>query len=113
MKKRLGNEFTMEYEDAGQGKPLVLLHGFPFSLHMWRRQVDNLKKRYRVITPNLRGFGGTDRFAGPPALQQMAEDVAALLDGLKIREPVVLGGLSMGGYVTLAFARRFPERTLP
>jgi 3-oxoadipate enol-lactonase len=110
MIKRLGNNFTMEYEDAGQGKPLLLLHGFPFSLDMWRRQVDRLKKDYRVFTPNLRGFGGTDRFAGPPSMQQMAEDVAALLDGLNIREPVALGGLSMGGYVALAFSRRFPER---
>src|SRR5262249_50378142 len=59
----------------------------------------------RVIAPDLRGFGGTSPFAGPPSLEQMADDVAALLDALGVREPVVLGGLSMGGYVTFAFVR--------
>ena len=110
MKKRLSSDLAVEYEDVGQGEPVLLVHGFPFSLQMWRRQADRLKKHYRVITPNLRGFGGTDRFAGPASIQQMAEDVQALLNGLDIREPVALGGLSMGGYVALAFALKFPQR---
>jgi 3-oxoadipate enol-lactonase len=110
MKKQIANNLTLEYEDAGHGKPLVLLHGFPFSLHMWRPQGAGLQARYRVITPNLRGFGATDPFDGPPSVEQMAEDVNGLLDALGIKEKVVLGGLSMGGYVALAFARRHPER---
>ncbi|HEV3081359.1 MAG TPA: alpha/beta fold hydrolase [Gemmataceae bacterium] len=110
MKKQIARNVTLEYEDVGHGKPLVLLHGFPFSLQMWRPQAASLQTRYRVITPNLRGFGATDPFDGQPSVEQMAEDVSGLLDMLGIKEPVVLGGLSMGGYVALAFARHHADR---
>ena len=105
MKRQITPELAMEFEDVGEGAPLILLHGFPLSLQMWRTQADDLKEKCRVITPNLRGFGGTSGFAGTPSVQQMAEDVKSLLEALRIHEPVVLGGLSMGGYVALAFAR--------
>jgi pimeloyl-ACP methyl ester carboxylesterase len=98
------------YEEAGQGRVLVLLHAFPFSQPMWARQRDALSSIGRVITPDLRGFGGTQGFEGTPSVDRMADDVAALLDGLKITEPIVLCGLSMGGYVALAFARRHAAR---
>jgi pimeloyl-ACP methyl ester carboxylesterase len=88
----------------------VLLHAFPLSRRMWRPQVDALRDAYRVITPDLRGFGGSLAFSGPPSVDQMADDVAALLDDLKVQGPVALGGLSMGGYVALAFARRHASR---
>jgi pimeloyl-ACP methyl ester carboxylesterase len=101
---------TVAYDDAGRGQPLVLLHAFPLDRAMWRPQVEALRTDYRVLTPDLRGFGGTSPFTGTPALEQMADDVAALLDAAGVREPVVLGGLSMGGYVTLAFVRKYPER---
>lgn len=100
----------MEYEDAGRGRPLVLLHGFPLTQAMWQPQIAALQGGYRVIAPSLRGFGGTDAFTGTPSMDQMADDVAALLDQLSIREPITLGGLSMGGYVVLAFARRHAAR---
>ena len=58
----------------------------------------------------MRGFGGSDPFAGTPSIETMADDTAGLLDALKITEPVVLGGLSMGGYVALAFAHQYPSR---
>jgi 3-oxoadipate enol-lactonase len=88
----------------------VLLHGFPLSRAMWRPQVEALQKSHRVIVADLRGFGGTSPFTGTPAVELMADDVAELLDALKVTEPVTLGGLSMGGYVALAFARRHPAR---
>jgi pimeloyl-ACP methyl ester carboxylesterase len=100
----------MEYDDAGQGLPLVLLHGFPFDRATWRPQLEALRNDCRVLVPDQRGFGGSDGFTGPPSLDQMADDAAALLDALRITEPVALGGLSMGGYVALAFARRHPRR---
>src|SRR5438046_568489 len=77
---------------------------------MWRPQREALQGEFRVIAPDLRGFGGTDDFDGVPSVEQMADDVAALLDAGAPGEPVVLGGLSMGGYVALAFARRHPGR---
>jgi 3-oxoadipate enol-lactonase len=99
----------MAYDDEGSGSTVVLLHGYPFNRSMWREQTSALSANYRVITPDLRGFGETTLTNEPATMQEMARDVAALLDKLEIQR-VVLGGLSMGGYVTLAFYRRFPLR---
>lgn len=99
----------MAYEDVGHGPPVVLLHGYPFNRSMWREQVDALSATYRVITPDLRGHGETTVPPGPATMEEMAQDVAALLDELEIKR-VALGGLSMGGYVALAFYRRFRLR---
>jgi len=103
-------EFTVEYSDAGQGRPVLLLHAFPLSCEAWKAQSGVLQDGYRVIVPSQRGFGGTSPFQSTPSIEQMADDVASLLDGLQITEPVVLGGLSMGGYVALQFARKYPQR---
>ena len=65
---------------------------------------------YRVIAPDLRGHGETAAPEGVYTMEQMADDVIELLDALQISEPIVLGGLSMGGYVALALVARYPER---
>lgn len=97
------------YDDTGGGgTPLVLLHGFPFDRSMWRGQVEALAGEFRVVAPDLRGLGETPPGDGV-SVGGMAEDVAALLEGLNVGR-VVLGGLSMGGYVAFEFFRRFPER---
>jgi 3-oxoadipate enol-lactonase len=95
---------------AGKGRPVLLLHAFPLSSAMWRAQIRALQADFHVVAPDMRGFGGTPGFTGPPSVDQMADDAATLLDELKITEPVVVGGLSMGGYVALAFARRHAAR---
>jgi 3-oxoadipate enol-lactonase len=97
------------YDDAGEGLPVVLLHGFPFDRSMWREQTKSLSDAWRVITPDLRGHGETGVAGEIATMEEMAEDVAALLDELNIARAIV-GGLSMGGYVALAFYRKFPER---
>lgn len=100
----------MAYDVEGSGPPVVLLHGYPFNRSMWSEQVEALQASHRVITPDLRGLGETEATAETAAtMNEMAEDLAALLDELKINR-VTLGGLSMGGYVALAFVRRFPLR---
>ncbi|HEX8920737.1 MAG TPA: alpha/beta fold hydrolase [Pyrinomonadaceae bacterium] len=99
----------MAYTDDGSGAVVVLLHGYPFNRTMWREQSEALKAKYRVITPDLRGLGETPHANEPATIAEMARDVAALLDELGIGR-VALGGLSMGGYVALAFYRRFPLR---
>jgi pimeloyl-ACP methyl ester carboxylesterase len=99
----------MAYDDAGSGAAVVLLHGYPFNRSMWREQREALVANYRVITPDLRGHGETTVTAEPATMEEMARDVDALLDKLEIGR-VTIGGLSMGGYVTLAFYRRFPLR---
>lgn len=97
--------------DVGSGTPLVLLHAFPLSSAMWLAQREGLAARFRVVTPDLRGFGGSPLGAAEPSVDVMADDVAALLDAKGIDRAVV-GGLSMGGYVTLAFCRRHPDRVI-
>src|SRR3982751_1740557 len=99
----------MAYDDVGSGPAVVLLHGFPFNRSMWREQREALSASYRVITPDLRGHGLTTSTDEPATMDEMARDVAALMDELDIRRASI-GGLSMGGYVTLAFYRRFPLR---
>jgi 3-oxoadipate enol-lactonase len=97
------------YEDVGRGDPVVLLHGFLFNRSLWREQAEALGESFRLITPDLRGHGESAAVPGPATMEEMADDVAALLDGLGVGRAIV-GGLSMGGYVTLAFCRRYPER---
>lgn len=99
----------LAYTDAGAGTPVVLLHGFPFNCSLWRAQAAALAAHHRVVAPDLRGFGESTVAEEPATMAAMAEDVAALLDELQL-ERVTLGGLSMGGYVALAFYRLFPRR---
>ncbi|MFD2421091.1 alpha/beta fold hydrolase [Amycolatopsis pigmentata] len=91
--------------------PLVLLHAFPFDARMWDPVRRSLAARLRLITPDQRGLGRTplpetDR---EPSLDDAARDLLALLDRLEL-DQVVLGGCSMGGYVTMAMLRMAPER---
>ena len=99
----------LHVRETGAGVPLVLLHAFPLSSAMWLEQRNDLADTCRVITPDLRGFGGSQLGFDEPSLDLMADDVAAVLDRLDLPE-VVLGGLSMGGYVAMAFLRRHPGR---
>jgi pimeloyl-ACP methyl ester carboxylesterase len=110
MRCQLSADRVMTYAEQGQGKPLVWLHGFPMCQELWQPQLQALSDHYRILAPDLTGFGGTSGFPGTPSVGQMADDVAAFLTALKITEPVVLGGLSMGGYVALAFARQHASR---
>ncbi len=104
-------ELAYDAAGTGTGTPVVLLHGFPFNRSLWRDQATELSATHRIITPDLRGFGATpaDDGAEPATMEQMATDVAALLDRLELKR-VILGGLSMGGYVALAFYRLYPRR---
>ena len=99
----------MAYDDVGSGPAVVLLHGYPFNRSMWREQVEALSASHRVITPDLRGHGETSVGREPATMEAMGRDVAALLDELEIKR-IVLGGLSMGGYVAFAFYRHFGLR---
>jgi pimeloyl-ACP methyl ester carboxylesterase len=97
-------------DGGGTGTPLVLLHAFPLSRAMWRAQRAGLAGAgCRLVTPDLPGFGDSPLPADTPTVESMADDVAALLDRLGLRR-VVLGGLSMGGYVAFAFVRKYADR---
>jgi pimeloyl-ACP methyl ester carboxylesterase len=100
---------TLAYDDVGKGRPVVLLHAFPLSRAMWRPQRDALAQTCRLITPDLPGFGDSPP-AASPTVEAFADAVAELLTQLRLTEPVVLGGLSMGGYVAFAFVRKYADR---
>lgn len=103
------NEIGIAYDDTGSGPAVVLLHGYPFNRTLWREQTEFLRQRNRVITPDLRGHGESIVTPGAATMESMARDVADLLDHLKIGRATI-GGLSMGGYVALAFYRLFSSR---
>ncbi len=99
----------LAYTDEGEGPVVLMLHGFPFDRSMWRGQVEKLSEDFRVIAPDLRGHGETPPTREPSTMEELAEDLAALLDELNVPRAVVCG-LSMGGYVALAFYRAHPSR---
>jgi pimeloyl-ACP methyl ester carboxylesterase len=89
--------------------PLLLLHGFPLSSAIWDPVRPAVVGVTRLVTPDLRGFGGSDKPEAGYRMSELAEDVAALADALGL-ERFVVGGHSMGGYVALRLAAAFPER---
>ena len=98
----------MENDDIGKGTPLLLIHGFPHDRSLWRPQVEGLKDVARVIAPDLRGFGASGDAPGTMTMDGYAADLKALLDTLGIKQAVVCG-LSMGGYIALAFLAKYPD----
>lgn len=96
------------YTDSGEGRPVVLLHAFPLSGAMWKPQAA-LEGSWRLVCPDLPGFGRSVHTPAQPDMSYYAERIRDLLDRLDL-ETVVLGGLSMGGYVAFECLRRFPER---
>lgn len=101
----------LAFEEHGSGLPVVLLHGYPLDRSIWSPLVPLLKEHARLILPDLRGFGQTPlpKEDEPYSMRVLADDVLDLLDRLNI-EKAVLVGMSMGGYVALAFAHAYPQR---
>lgn len=106
----------ISYRDRGTGVPVVLLHAFPLSNALFREQFDTLPHGVRLIAPDLRGFGFSDRVSadtphgpGAQSMDEHAADVIALLDELGL-DTAVVGGVSMGGYVTFAVLRHAASR---
>ncbi len=99
---------TLSVAEAGEGAPIVFLHAFPLTARMWSAQLEALPAGWRGVAPDLRGFG---RSRGPVPARHVAdhaEDVLALVAALDAG-PVVLAGLSMGGYIALECWRRRPS----
>ena len=101
---------TIGFDDEGSGEPLVLVHGHPFDRSMWRPQIEYFSRSgWRMIAPDLRGYGESTVVPGTTPLETFARDIAALLDHLGV-DGMVLGGISMGGQIVMEFHRLFPER---
>jgi len=99
---------AVSFDSQGDGAAVLFVHGFPLDRTMWRAQVADLAGWGRVA-PDLRGFGLSDPPPGPWTIADHADDLAALLDELRIERAVVCG-LSMGGYVVLELLRRHGGR---
>ncbi|MYW70065.1 alpha/beta fold hydrolase [Streptomyces sp. SID8379] len=96
---------------AGDGVPVVLVHGHPFNRTLWSPQADALAAAgYRVLVPDLRGYGESEVTEGRVLLSRFADDVLALLDHVGV-ERAVVGGVSMGGQIAMEFHLRHPGRT--
>lgn len=100
---------SFDVRDEGSGTPIVLLHGFPLAKETWDAQAVALATRARVIRFDLRGLGTTTATGGPYLMEQLAGDVAGILDALDLDRATIVGH-SFGGYVALAFYRLFAER---
>ena len=103
------NGITIAYSDQGTGLPIVFLHAFPLNRTMWATQENALSSQFRIITLDLRGHGESDAPLWRYTLDQAADDVCALLDHLAIQRALFVG-LSMGGYILLAFYRKYAAR---
>ena len=104
------NGVNIHYEDHGAGPAVLLSHGYSATSQMWKGQVDALTDRYRVITWDMRGHGETDspEDQGEYSEAKTVDDMAAILRHLGL-ETAVIGGLSLGGYMSLAFNVAHPD----
>ena len=94
---------------AGSGLPVILIHGFAEDGTIWDQQVVSLKKDYRLIVPDLPGSGRSSPLPGDITVEQLAGSIKAILDAESIRQCIMIGH-SMGAYIILAFAEKYPER---
>ncbi|GAC1302152.1 MAG: alpha/beta fold hydrolase [Ktedonobacteraceae bacterium] len=109
--KAFVNNINLAYDDHGIGQPVLFLHAFPLNRSMWEGEIRVLlaEERYRLVALDWRGFGESDVASGMVTMEQLADDVAGLMDTLGMQD-AVLCGLSMGGYATFAFLRKYPQR---
>ncbi|GAC1323774.1 MAG: alpha/beta hydrolase [Chloroflexota bacterium] len=103
------NGVTLYYEEQGAGPNLVLIEGLGYHTWMWYRQLPIFKRYFRTLIYDNRGVGRSDKPPGPYNHAQNADDLAALLTYLEWDTAHVLG-VSMGGFIALQFALRYPER---
>jgi pimeloyl-ACP methyl ester carboxylesterase len=101
------NCIRQHYLEAGDGPPVILLHGFPETSYAWRFQIPELARKYRVIAPDLRGYGETDKPATGYDKRTMANDLRELMQVLDIPK-IALVGHDRGARVATRFAKDFP-----
>jgi 3-oxoadipate enol-lactonase len=99
----------LAYDAAGGGETVVLIHGHPFDRTLWAPQLTALQQHFRVIAPDLRGFGQSPVTPGQVTMREYAADIEELLDRLDITRAAVVG-LSMGGLVAMEMATAHPAR---
>src|SRR5216683_6538084 len=101
----------IQYEVHGRGPALLLTHGYSSTSAMWQGQIAALSKHHKLVLWDMRGHGRSDYPDDPKAYSEAltVADIAALLDAIGTNGAIV-GGLSLGGYMSLAFYRAYPAR---
>lgn len=107
---KLSDDTRLFVRDQGTGPAILWVHGFPFDGSMWDAQREAFSSKYRVIIPDLPGFGRSTVPNDQPTMAGWADDLAQMLDILQVDGQIVLAGLSMGGYVAWEFLRRHRQR---
>lgn len=97
------------FSDYGKGTVVVLIHGFLENASMWKNSIPTLSKKNRIVTIDLLGHGKTDCLGYVHSMELFAETLAAVLKHLRIRKCILVGH-SLGGYVALAFAEKYPQK---
>ena len=100
---------SIAFTDEGSGKTIVMLHGFTESLKIWESFAKKLSGKYRVVTIDLPGHGKSESLGAVHSMELMADVVFAVLKKIKAGKCLMIGH-SMGGYVTLAFAEKYPQK---
>jgi pimeloyl-ACP methyl ester carboxylesterase len=96
-------------EWGGRGQTILCIHGITANCRCWDVVASTLAPDYRVLAMDLRGRGGSDKPATGYSIEQHGRDILALLDDLKVKRPVLMGH-SLGAFISLAFAARYPDR---
>jgi 3-oxoadipate enol-lactonase len=100
---------ALAHDDRGSGRAIVLVHGHPFNRGMWAPQADSLARDFRVVAPDLPGYGASPPRGARITMRELADAVLELVDGLGIARATVVG-LSMGGLVAMELALARPDR---
>jgi pimeloyl-ACP methyl ester carboxylesterase len=103
------NRLNIHYLEAGSGELLLLIHGWPQTSHCWHKVMPELAKQFRVIAPDFRGFGLSEKSGLPLSREALAADMASLLDALNIGKAHIVGH-DWGGMIAFKLALDFPER---
>jgi pimeloyl-ACP methyl ester carboxylesterase len=112
MKKIIYNNKSISYKTGGAGKPVMLLHGFAETSSVWDHQFKKLKDSFLVIAPDLPGSGNSEMLEGNITIEDYANVIKTIADAESLggkSKKFALIGHSMGGYISLAFAEKFPE----
>ncbi|OGN88625.1 MAG: hypothetical protein A2Y88_04845 [Chloroflexi bacterium RBG_13_48_10] len=104
------NNLRMAYEESGRGVPIIFVHGFPLNHRLWEPQLSGLKETMKVIAPDLPGHGKSEARSGAYLMNLVADDINGFIDALGITVPVVVCGLSLGGYMLGQFYQKYGKR---
>ncbi len=103
------NNGYLAYNQLGKGIPILFIHGYPLSRRIWELQEPGLSDIASIIAIDLRGHGKSFPFDPPYTMESLADDCRHLLESIEIKSPIVVCGLSMGGYVAFALYHKYPQ----